>query len=280
MGFVYRPAWLDGFDISVDWLSVNLKGSIEQFLAQDIVNACYIQNNPDQCRNITFDPNGEFTLVNQTYQNVSKAKISGIDFELGYSTPFELLGGGGRLSARLFASYLDENSTTNSSEDQDRSRRSGGGTLLAAREKATANLSYSNGPFIRFLQLRYIGPGIYDTQNGIGTNNWVVADNYGWDRLPTSIRGCRGTSRSATVRSSCMRAGPICSIGIRRFCRCSARRWRRRRQFNAGLYDVLGGGCSWGRLRFWTEALNRPGGQGAPCALQPPGDWRSEPPGD
>ena len=45
------------------------------------------------------------------------------------------------------------------------------------RRKATANLSYSRGPFTGFLQLRYIGPGVYDTQNGIGNNNWIVADN-------------------------------------------------------------------------------------------------------
>jgi hypothetical protein len=54
-GFVYRPQWLPGFDLSVDWLSVNLTGSIEQFGARDIANACYIQNDPDQCANITLD---------------------------------------------------------------------------------------------------------------------------------------------------------------------------------------------------------------------------------
>jgi hypothetical protein len=41
----------------------------------------------------------------------------------------------------------------------------------------TANLSYSRGPLRSFVQLRYIGTGVYDTQNGIGTNNWIVADN-------------------------------------------------------------------------------------------------------
>jgi outer membrane receptor protein involved in Fe transport len=181
VGFVYRPQWLDGFDVSVDWLSVNVKGSIEQFLAQDIVDACYIRNDQDQCKNIGLDPTtGEFSLINQTYQNVSQAKISGIDFEMGYARAIELFGGGERVSARLFASYLEENSTTSSTGIKtDRAGQVGGNPIAYAlpQWKMTANVGYSRGPLRSFVQLRYIGTGVYDTQNGIGTNNWIVADN-------------------------------------------------------------------------------------------------------
>jgi iron complex outermembrane recepter protein len=183
-GFVYRPQWLPGFDLSVDWLSVNLTGSIEQFTAQDIANACYIQNDSDQCANIALDAAGEFSIVNQTYQNVSKAKISGIDAEVGYSRPVEIFGGGERLGVRFFASYLTENSTTSSNGVKtDRAGQVGNQvgaqtTLYALPElKMTASLSYSRGPLRGFVQLRYIGDGVYDPLNGIGTNNWVVADN-------------------------------------------------------------------------------------------------------
>jgi iron complex outermembrane recepter protein len=181
VGFVYRPAWLDGFDVSVDWLSVSLDGSIEQFASQEIVDACYIRNDQDQCANITLDAIGEFSIINQTYQNVSKAKISGIDIEMGYSRPVKIFGGDERLGLRVFASYLEENSTTNSQGVKtDRAGQVGGqiGTVFSLPEwKATVSLNYSRGPLRSFLQLRYIGDGAYDTQNGIGVNNWVVADN-------------------------------------------------------------------------------------------------------
>jgi iron complex outermembrane receptor protein len=183
VGFIYRPGWLEGLDVSVDWLSVNVEGSIEQFTAQAIVDACYIQNNSDQCGNVTLDASGEFSLVNQTYQNVSKAKISGVDFEVGYARPVEIFGGGERLGVRLFASYLHENSTTSSNGVK--TDRAGQVALVVGQVetyalpewKATASLNYTRGPLRGFLQLRYIGEGIYDTQNGIGPNNWVVADN-------------------------------------------------------------------------------------------------------
>ena len=239
VGFVYRPAWLDGFDMSVDWLNVNLKGSIEQFLAQDIVNACYNQGNQDQCKNISFDPNGEFALINQTYQNVSKAKISGIDFELGYSRPFELLGSGGRLSARLFASYLDENSTTSSAGIKTDRAGQVAGLFSLPKKKATANLSYNNGPFTGFLQLRYIGPGVYDTQNGIGTNNWVVADNsigsiaYFDTRLSWNMKvSDSAVELYASGTNLFDRDPPILPVFSAAVAAPA--------QFNAGLYDVQG----------------------------------------
>jgi outer membrane receptor protein involved in Fe transport len=237
-GFVYRPRWLEGFDLSADWLSVNLEGSIEQFGAQDIVNACYVQNNPDQCKNITLDPSGEFALINQTYQNVSKAKISGIDLEMGYSTPFELLGAGGRLSARLFGSYLRENSTTSSTGVT--TDRAGQVNLFALpKKKATANLSYSRGPFVGFLQLRYIGPGIYDTQNGIGVNNWVVADNsigsisYLDTRLSWRMEVSDTRVELYAAGTNLLDRDPPIIASYSAAVAAPA-------QFNAGLYDVLG----------------------------------------
>jgi iron complex outermembrane recepter protein len=242
-GFVYRPGWLQGFDVSVDWLSVNVEGSIEQFAAQDIVNACYIQNDVDQCQNITLDSAGELSFVNQTYQNVSKAKISGIDLEMGYSRPVDWFGGGERLGVRLFASFLDENSTTNSTGVKtDRAGQVGTGqaTLFALPEwKATASLSYSRGPFRSFVQLRYIGDGIYDTQNGIGPNNWIVADNdigsiaYVDARLSWNMSiGDSDVELYGNATNLFDRAPPL----IPSYSAAVAAP----AQYNAGLYDVLG----------------------------------------
>ncbi len=238
VGFVYRPGWLEGFDVSVDWLSVNVEGSIEQFAAQDIVNACYIQNDPDQCQNITLDAAGELSFVNQTYQNVSQAKISGVDFEAGYSRPVDLFGGGERLGLRVFASYLDENSTTSSTGVK--TDRAGQLSVFALPEwKVTASLNYSRGPFRSFVQLRYIGDGIYDTQNGIGPNNWVVADNSIGSIAYVDLRMAWDMTISGTdvelygnVTNLFDRDPPV----IPSYSAAVAAP----AQFNAGLYDVLG----------------------------------------
>ncbi|MFO7277900.1 MAG: TonB-dependent receptor [Pseudomonadota bacterium] len=238
VGFVYRPQWLPGFDLSVDWLSVDVSGSIEQFTAQQIVDACYIQGDQDQCANILLDANGEFNLINQTFQNVSKARISGIDFEIGYSRPVNILGGGERLGVRVFASYLQENSTTNSAGIK--TDRAGQVNVFALPEwKATASISYSRGPFRSFLQLRYIGEGVYDTQNGIGTNNWIVADNdigsitYVDARISWDMSFGNGTLELfGNVTNLFDRDPPI----IPSYSPAVAAP----AQYNAGLYDVIG----------------------------------------
>ena len=245
VGFVYRPQWLPGFDLSVDWLSVDVAGSIEQFSAQEIVNACYIQGDQDQCAKITLDANGEFSLVNQTFQNVSRAKISGIDFEIGYARPVNFFGGDERLGVRLFATYLDENSTTNSAGVKtDRAGQvvTQPGSQVAyalPKWKATANVNYRRGPFRSFLQLRYIGKGVYDTQNGIGPNNWIVADNsigsvtYVDARLSYEMPfGENSIELFGNVTNLFDREPPIAAI----YDPATARPT----QYNSSLYDIIG----------------------------------------
>lgn len=184
VGFVYRPRWFEGFDFSADWLRVSLDDSIESFATQSIVNACFIDNDPTQCANIQLDPvTDAIFIVNQSFQNVSKARISGIDFEMGYGRPVTLLGGGERIGMRIFASYLDENSTTSAAGIKtDRAGQIG--NVISVQNytalpqwKATANVSYTRGPFRAFVQARYIGDGKYDTLNAVGDNPWLVADN-------------------------------------------------------------------------------------------------------
>ncbi len=183
VGAVFRPTWLDGFDASVDWLSVTVKGSIESFTAQQIIDACYRLGNTDQCQYIDRSgDNGTIFIVNQTVQNVSKANISGVDFEVGYSHGVHILGGGERIGARLFASYLRENSTTSSNGVKtDRGGETGNYTTTTSiglpRWKLTANLNYARGPFGAFLQARYIGSGVLSATNGVN-GIWDVSDNH------------------------------------------------------------------------------------------------------
>ena len=202
--------WLEGFDVSVDWLRrESRKGSIEQFPAQDIVNACYNQNNQDQCANITLDAPGEFTARQPDVPERSQAKISGIDVEMGYSSPIELLRRGEASCRRGCSRAISRRTRRPARGDQDRPRRTGGGHCAESsrcREKRRPVRSTTDGGRCAgFLQLRYIGQGVYDTQNGIGMNNWVVADNT-IGSIAYSIRGCRTTCRSAaaTSRSTAM----------------------------------------------------------------------------
>lgn len=161
-GIIYRPLWLPGFDVSVDWLRVSLEGAIEQLLAQRVIDMCYQEGDQDQCARISRDPISNVILfIPQTFQNLSESYHESVDLEVGYARRISVFGGNERLGVRLFGSYLIENSTTNSQGVKTDS--TGSVPLQYFERKATANFSYNNGPFSLNLGARYNGGGKVST---------------------------------------------------------------------------------------------------------------------
>ena len=163
--------------------------------------------------------------------------------------PFDLFGSGVHLSLRLFGTYLLENSTTSSTGIT--TDRAGQVNLFALpKKKATANLSYNRDALTAFVQLRYIGPGVYDTQNGIGTNYWILADNsvgaiaYLDTRVSWKIKVSDSTLELyASGNNLTDRAPPVLPSYSAAVAAPA--------QFNAGLYDVLGRSYAFGvNVRF------------------------------
>ncbi|HEV2703317.1 MAG TPA: TonB-dependent receptor [Steroidobacteraceae bacterium] len=175
-GLVYRPSYLPGADLSVDWFDTSLKNAIQAYTAQQIVTACYQQGNTDQCANISHNPDGSIFIVNQTYQNISKAEVGGVDIETGYTHSLHLLGGGAEtLSGRAFASYLRTNSQTSSTGVKTEDAGDVG-TLGLPQWKLTAYLQYANGPFSTFFEGRFIDGGKLSATDNL--TGWDVANNH------------------------------------------------------------------------------------------------------
>lgn len=164
IGLVYRPSWLAGLSASLDWYSVSMSGAIGQLTAQDTVDQCQVGAVNLCARIFRNATTNRIELVETVFLNVNKAKVSGLDLELAYSTPIEWLGGGERMGARLFATYLHENSSTNFGASKvDRAGQTGGVPAFSLPTyKLTANVSYNRGPFGVMLQGRYIGSGVLD----------------------------------------------------------------------------------------------------------------------
>ena len=186
VGLVYRPNWLPGLSMSVDWLSVELKNAIELLSVQQIIDQCYLQDDAQQCARITraIDPGtGEdrIIFVNQQRQNLGKATYEGLDFELGWSRGINLLGGAERLTARLFGTYLLESSTTNFAGV----KTDNTGSIGSQQNKKRINLSlgYQRGGFGWNLNGRYDDGGTNSIFNNVADDNgvvatWNVADNH------------------------------------------------------------------------------------------------------
>ena len=196
-GLVLRPHWLSGADFSVDWFSTTLTDAIQAFTAQQIVQQCYQQGNTDQCANITHNPDGSIFIVNQTFQNIAKAKVAGVDLEGGYTHGLHLLGGGNEsVSARLFASYLKTNTTASAAGVQ--TEYAGDvGVMSLPQWKATAYVQYNNGPFGAFFESRFIDGGkvnaLYNVNGWDLTNNHVPSVTYYDVRLSYDITIGSGT---------------------------------------------------------------------------------------
>ncbi len=174
-GVVFRPHWLSGADLSVDWFDTSLTNAIQAYTAQQIVTACYQQHITDQCANISRNPDGTIFIVNQTYQNIAKAEVAGIDIEGGYTHSIHLLGGGAEsITGRAFASYLKTNSTTSSGVKTEFAGDVG--TMGLPQWKVTAYLQYANGPFSTFFESRFIDGGKLNAQYNL--NGWDVTNNH------------------------------------------------------------------------------------------------------
>jgi len=185
-GVVYRPQWLRGLDMSVDWLKVTVKDAIALNSNQDIIDACYLQNNDDECDRITraVDPDGvtsRITNINNNYRNLNKATFEGVDFEIGYNRAVTILGGAERIGVRVVGSLLLESSTTNS--EGVKTENKGSVQSQTFEKKANLTFNYSNGPFRWNLSGRYLGGGRNSNNYNVfnATQNrvvYTVADNH------------------------------------------------------------------------------------------------------
>lgn len=166
LGVVYRPSWFPGFNASVDYFDIDLKGAIAQLTAQQTVDQC-AAGNAAVCSQLSFQ--GAQLLIDGPSLNLSQIKTRGVDMELSYST----MVGAGRLSVRALGSYLDKFETqTPGSPAIDRA----GDISVSGTPRFTATLSalYSVDAGQIYVQERLIGAGNVDNT----FTPAIIADNH------------------------------------------------------------------------------------------------------
>ena len=96
-GVVFTPSALPGFNLSVDYYDIEVENLIGQIGAQNVLDACYIANNPQSCSQIRRDAGtGSFWLdeghVVDTNVNIGGVRTSGVDINANYSIDLEKWG--------------------------------------------------------------------------------------------------------------------------------------------------------------------------------------------
>lgn len=171
-GFVFQPAGLEGFSLSLDYYKVEIGGAIGQLGTQAVIDRCE-EGAAELCGLITRSPDDDrLVLVGDVFINIDEAIVSGRDLEISYGRDVSWFGDGPqRFNARVFASWLEENSQILAGTNKiDRAGQTGleqsTGTAYQLPDfKLTANLTYTHGPFNVFVQGRYIGDGVME--NGL-----------------------------------------------------------------------------------------------------------------
>jgi outer membrane receptor protein involved in Fe transport len=189
-GVVWQPGFLDGFSMSADYYEIDIAGALAQIGVQTIVDQCF--NFSVLCDKITRDPvTNRVTIVDNAFVNQDAARVVGTDVEIGYRKQLE---GGGTLSARLLATWLNENSTTaRGAAKRDVAGETGDGSL--PEFKSTTYLRYEKGPFSLFAQERFIGSGTLDFDDIEGV---TIDDNSVDSRYYTDVGFTWGPERSGT----------------------------------------------------------------------------------
>ena len=113
VGVILQPSWLPGFQASLDYYNINIKGALASLSSQQQVDRCFA-GNAALCLGVVRDAGGLITLVRRGPENVLSQKTDGIDFEFSYGFPMGdvIPGTDGDLSIRGLANYTF-NLTTN-----------------------------------------------------------------------------------------------------------------------------------------------------------------------
>jgi iron complex outermembrane receptor protein len=171
IGFVYQPSWLPGFNLAVDYWSIEIDDAISNIGGNDAVQQCYLSNQTSPiCAFVERDPVTLAVLSTRTSPaNLTQERTHGYDIEASYRLPVNG-GTAGELSFRLIAGYVGERIELSPliAVPIDDAGNSDAGL---PNWRGTLSTTYSIGDWSVLLQTRYIGSMTWDrTRNELGVD--------------------------------------------------------------------------------------------------------------
>lgn len=177
VGFVYNPDFLVGFNLNADYFRIAVNDLIDNFGAQNILNACYISGIQQFCNDISRDSVGAILNLYDIETNVGNILTEGYDLGTSYEFGTDI----GRFKAALQTTYTKK-------YDQSIPSVTGGPPQVQhlkgwelgnnyqgyPKMKAVASLDWMLGDWSALWRARYISGMIEDctgfTQYGVCTN--------------------------------------------------------------------------------------------------------------
>lgn len=164
-GVVYRPSFIPGLSMSLDYYDINLSGTILRVQQQVIADGCYAGNQL-YCSQIEFDADGYIRIIRLQNQNSAAQKTNGLDFEASYSLPMSEIVGSwdGTATIRgLLTHTRDLTTITPDGQVIQGLNVYGGGVypyVVAPKWRYNVMVSYDTESFSGSLTARGIGSGV------------------------------------------------------------------------------------------------------------------------
>ena len=184
VGFVTRPRFVEGLQLAVDYVDIDIEDAIESFTLTQIMQSCYDQESfPNAfCNLFTRQANGQLPPNNafeSGYVNAGQRTFKGITAEFIYSTD-------------LFAGQFDfTGSILNLREDITKIQESvqdDTGEVGQSEWQGQLNFRYSQDAWSGMLQARFIGEGVWsnddnpDSRDVLGEGNvWLLNGSFTYD---------------------------------------------------------------------------------------------------
>ncbi len=168
VGIIYSPSWFEGFNISADWIQIDISDAIVQFTLTDIMEACYDGSDyPNNfCTMFTRGPDGQLPArfaFNSGYVNAALREFEAVEYTANFMRPvaeYPLIGSlfpadSGELGIRFSAYNQRKNATSNTGFDFTDTT----GQFNDPDWRSRLNISHSVGKLTTLIDVNYWGEG-------------------------------------------------------------------------------------------------------------------------
>ena len=129
LGIVWSPAFLTGFNASLDWWNIRIDNTIVADTPTDLLNDCYLRGIESRCVGFTRNAAGNVTALNFGLRNAGYVETEGFDFDVNYrfETSF------GAFNAVWQTTYVTKNEIKQDNSDNPPSQQNGFGGNFRVR---------------------------------------------------------------------------------------------------------------------------------------------------
>jgi len=166
LGFVFKPRFLPGFSMSLDYYNIRISDAITTLASNDIVSRC-LGGETALCSFISLIP-GTNTIqtIRRTPVNVATQRARGIDIDATYRVPFEgfFKDANGQFVLRFLASHALNYSLTNAGVTNEAVGENGGpfANPSVPYWRTYSTLGYDSDRASLTFTMRTISAGVYD----------------------------------------------------------------------------------------------------------------------